>query len=263
MAPGDAVKPDCGATNILPGHFKRIGETVMIQRLHLLLTVVLGIVALGSLAALVAQHRRAEHTARQIRSLTSVQSTLQESLDLERRDQGPKRRDYATLPVGDRIRLKSGAAPQEFSHLATVARDGKALFRYLGWIDAAGRSLDSLERELEETYEPHFGAKPDITLFLESAVGEREPIEDPLVFRAGDLLSIMSGYRLGDFPVGRVVEVSADGSIWLPAVGRLEVAGMTRARLEETLSESYGPLHVGPLEIHVVTHSVPSLQKNP
>ena len=229
---------------------QRMGETLMIQRMHFLFTVVLGLIAAGSVASLVIQGDRADAADEKIRFLGASLEQLRASLALERRDEGPVRRNFDTLAVGDRIRVRSETAPQGFEGIVVVARDGKALFRYLGWVDAAGRSLDALERELEEAYEPYSLNQPSISLFLESAAGTRTLVEDPLVLKIGDEFVVRSTSHPGSLDL--VVEVADDGAIWLPVIGRLQVAGTTRADLERDLSERHRPFHLENVEIWVI-----------
>lgn len=238
---------------------QRIGETVMIQRLHFLLTLALGLIALGSVATLVVQHRRADAAADAMHTLGAELAELRSAFALEQRVAAttPERRDFGTLAVGDQIRVRSGNAPHQFDDRVHVARDGKALFRHLGWVDAAGRTLASLELALEEAYEPFSVTAPAITLFLERAALARAEIEDPLIIAVGDEISLRSTGQPG--ALDQLARVAEDGTIWLPVIGRVRVVGMSRDELERLLSERYRPFYTDRLGLNVICHPAKDL----
>ncbi len=83
-----------------------------------------------------------------------------------------------------------------------------------------------------------------------------------ITVRIGDQLEVVETYQPGEW-TGKY-EVERDGSVLLPALGHVQVFGLTRSELESRLTELYAPYYAL-LDLYVRVHRgpVPPLEPSP
>jgi polysaccharide export outer membrane protein len=129
------------------------------------------------------------------------------------------------LNVGDQIRVSS-YTDANLDTLVTIQPDGMITLRLLDQVRAEGRTIEELEKALDDLYrefykEPSITVKPEL---METRLNE---------LRA----SVDSRYGFGG--QGRRATVAPDGTIQLPGIGSLPAQGLTTDELQREINERY------------------------
>ncbi len=224
----------------------------MLQRLHLATTLVL-LIGASLLAARGWVANSAQ--ASQIRQLNAALEELRRGMPLQVRSDGeedrvfPPRTDMLHLAVGDVIRVQDPSRGVELEATVPVAADGMLLLPEIGWIEAAGKTLEQLDAELSEAYAPYFIDPVHVTTALEWAAKVRRPVDPDLLVQAGDRLTIADVAHPAELAM--VQAVRPDGTLLLPELGRIHVAGISRVDLESLLTASYAQYYATPPRVFV------------
>lgn len=226
---------------------QRLWKSTMLQRLHLALTLLLLLTAsvLGarSFASSTAQEAKI-HSLRA--SLDSVLSALPTDGGLNwvvnvgvdpRTPAAPARTDLSSIVVGDTLEVVDQDHIEDVMVMVDVTGEGMILLPKIGWIDAVGRSLETLEAELNEAYAIHFRDPPRIAVMLDEAAPTVVEPDPKFAARPGDTIRL---YDIGN-PGGLNLEqtLRPDGTVLLPEIGRVTVKDTPRGELEAMLTERY------------------------
>ena len=149
----------------------------------------------------------------------------------------PVRTNFDHLAVGDVIVLTDYGGGGSVSGEHTVADDGMIAVRNLGWVDAAGKTTRELGGELSESLAGYVVAPPRVVAkVIKPAAVRIEPRRDRHT-APGDVLRVLDEAHPRDVNFG--AGISADGTVLLDQIGRIQVTGLTRADLEKVLTERY------------------------
>lgn len=136
----------------------------------------------------------------------------------------PSTRPYE-LAVGDIIKIESLGSPN-LERQVTVQPDGMVTMRLLGQVPAAGRSIESLRKDLETQYQ-RYVKEPAISI---------TPIK--LNSRLEELRAAVD-QRYGTGGQGVFVRVTPAGYIQLPSIGSVPAQGLTLDEIKEEIEARY------------------------
>jgi polysaccharide export outer membrane protein len=125
------------------------------------------------------------------------------------------------LGIGDQVDIEVYNHP-ELSLATTVAPDGTISFHHVGTVPAAGRTIDDLRARLSEALAAVVPS-PVVSVFLRQS--------DVRVTR---FLELLLSHPTGAL---REVRVGAEGSVSLPGIGRLQVAGLSAEQTQELCNQ--------------------------
>ena len=146
------------------------------------------------------------------------------------------------LFVGDTIEVSS-AIDASLNQLDLIIRsDGKTTFGTIGQVMCAGKTVEGLQRELNDRYK-EFVREPNIVVQVRAS-------DTPL----NDIIAAVDA-RAGQGGQIRAVTVSPDGTIQLPGVGNVPAIGLTLNEIAREVNARYrlrlGGIEVTPILINV------------
>ncbi len=125
------------------------------------------------------------------------------------------------LGIGDQVEIEVYNHP-ELSLGTTVAPDGTISFHHVGTIPAAGRTIEELRARLTEALATVVPS-PIVSVFLRQSD-----------VRVARFLELLLSHPTGAL---REVRVGAEGSVSLPGIGRLSVAGLTAEQTQDLCNQ--------------------------
>ncbi len=129
------------------------------------------------------------------------------------------------LNVGDEIRVES-FTDQEINRDLLIQPDGTITLRLLGQVHATGLTVDQLRDSLEEKYKKYYKI-PAITVTPLKVNTKLKDIRAAVDRRQG-----FGGQR-------QLARVTPEGTISLPAIGRIWAQGLTLPELQVEINEAY------------------------
>jgi polysaccharide export outer membrane protein len=129
------------------------------------------------------------------------------------------------LTVGDEIRIESLTDP-DLDRDLIIQPDGTITLRLLGQHRATNRTVAQLSRELEEAYTKYYKV-PAITVTPLRVNSKLESLRDVV------------DNRYGAGGQSRLVRVTPEGTISLPAIGTVPAQSLTLRELQQELNERY------------------------
>ncbi len=125
------------------------------------------------------------------------------------------------LGVGDELEIEVYSHP-DLSLTTTVAPDGTISYHHIGTIPAAGRTIENLRAHLAQALAAVV-PNPVVSVFLkESDV------------RVARFLELLLRHPTGAL---REVRIGTDGTVSLPGIGRVSIAGLTAEQTQNLLNE--------------------------
>lgn len=143
-----------------------------------------------------------------------------DSLEVEYSRNYPAIQAYP-LGVGDQIEIEVYRHP-ELTLATTVAPDGTISFHQIGTLAAAGHTIEDLRTRVSRALEPLF-PDPAVSVFLKQS--------DMKVAR---FLELLLSHPTGAL---REVRVGTEGSVSLPGIGRVSIAGLTSEQAQDLFNE--------------------------
>jgi polysaccharide biosynthesis/export protein len=131
------------------------------------------------------------------------------------------------LNVRDHLQIQSLTAPDVVNREVIVEPDGTITLPLLGQVRAAGATLDELRNLLEEQFKREI-RHPQITVTPLSMNSNLQEMRYSVDRRAGQ------GGQVSD------ARISPDGTVQLPAIGRVPAQGLTLLELEREIKKRYG-----------------------
>ena len=149
--------------------------------------------------------------------------------------------------VGDTIEVSS-AIDESLNQVDLIIRsDGKTTFAVLGEIMCAGKTVEGLQRELNDRY-TEFVREPSIVVQVRSG-------DTPL----GDLVDSVDA-RQGQGGQARAATVAPDGTIQLPGIGNVPAVGLSLDEIGREVNARYrlqlGGIQVTPILIDIAPRFV-------
>ena len=146
------------------------------------------------------------------------------------------------LYVGDTIEVSS-AIDAELNQIDLAIRsDGKTTFSLIGQVMCAGKTVEGLQRELNDRY-TEFVREPNIVVQVRAS-------DTPL----NDIIASVDA-RAGQGGQIRAVTVSPDGTIQLPGIGNVPAVGLTLNEIAREVNARYrlrlGGIEVTPILINI------------
>lgn len=139
------------------------------------------------------------------------------------------------LNVGDTIRISS--LIEEKLLIDTVVQpDGMIVLPQIGTVAAAGNTIESVQRELDERYGKYI-KEPSIAVTPVTINKTVEELRNAIVNRTGNLVN-MNGQIFNSM-------VAPDGDIQLPAIGSVPAAGLTLNELRNEIELRYADIGSG------------------
>jgi polysaccharide export outer membrane protein len=129
------------------------------------------------------------------------------------------------LNIGDEVRIESFTDP-EINRNLIIQPDGTITLRLLGQVHATGRTVTQLCDALEESYKKYYKV-PAITV---TPIKVNTKLED---------LRASVDRRAGIGGQSQAVRVTPEGTISLPAIGPIQVQGLTLLELQKEVNERY------------------------
>lgn len=131
------------------------------------------------------------------------------------------------LTVGDTIEVTSTADEELNQKEIKILSDGSISLRLIGRVMAARKTIEELQQELNELYDPYFEVDPAIVV--------RGTLTDT---RLVDLLNAVDS-RFNNGGTSKLATVSPDGTIQLPLVGGIPAIGLTLEELRREVNMHY------------------------
>ncbi len=125
------------------------------------------------------------------------------------------------LGVGDALEIEVYSHP-DLSLTTTVAPDGTISYHHIGTIPAAGRTIEELRAHLAEALAAVV-PNPVVSVFLQESD-----------VRVARFLELLLRHPTGAL---REVKIGAEGTVSLPGIGRVQVAGLTAEQTQNLLNE--------------------------
>jgi polysaccharide export outer membrane protein len=147
------------------------------------------------------------------------------------------------LNIGDEIRVESFTDAQIDRQLM-VLPDGTITLRLLGQVPASGLTVDQLRERLEERYKEYYKV-PAITV---TPIKVNSQLED---------LRATVDRRYGEGGQQRLVKITPEGTIALPAIGTVYAQGLTLRELQLEINERYRAQIQGMEIVPVLTQRAP------
>jgi polysaccharide biosynthesis/export protein len=131
------------------------------------------------------------------------------------------------LTVGDTIEVTSTADEELNQKEIKILSDGSISLRLIGRVMAARKTIEELQQELNQLYDPYFEVDPAIVV--------RGTSTD---IRLQDLLNAVDS-RFNNGGTSKLATVSPDGTIQLPLVGSIPAIGLTLDELRREVNMHY------------------------
>jgi polysaccharide biosynthesis/export protein len=147
------------------------------------------------------------------------------------------------LNVGDEVRVESFTDP-ELNRNLLIQPDGTITLRLLGQVHATGRTVTQLRDALEELYKKYYKV-PSVTV---------TPLK--VNTQLDDLRNTVDR-RYGVGGQSQAVRVTPEGTIALPAIGSINVQGLTLTELQAEIAERYREKIEGMEVIPVLSQRAP------
>ena len=146
------------------------------------------------------------------------------------------------LYVGDTIEVSS-AIDDSLNQIDLIIRsDGKTTFSLIGQVMCAGKTVEGLQRELNDRY-TEFVREPNIVVQVRAS-------DTPL----NDIIASVDA-RAGQGGQIRAVTISPDGTIQLPGIGNVPAVGLTLNEIAREVNARYrlrlGGIEVTPILINI------------
>lgn len=125
------------------------------------------------------------------------------------------------LGVGDELEIEVYSHP-DFSLTTKVAPDGTISYHQVGTIPAAGRTIEELRAHLAQALTA-IVPNPVVSVFLQDSD-----------VRVARFLELLLRHPTGAL---REVKIGAEGTVSLPGIGRIQVAGLTAEQTQNALNE--------------------------
>ena len=146
------------------------------------------------------------------------------------------------LYVGDTIEVSS-AIDASLNQIDLIIRsDGKTTFSLIGQVMCAGKTVEGLQRELNDRY-TEFVREPNIVVQVRSG-------DTPL----GDIIDSVDA-RQGQGGQARETTVSPDGTIQLPGIGSVPAVGLTLEEIGREVNARYR-LRLGGIEVTPILQEI-------
>jgi polysaccharide export outer membrane protein len=140
--------------------------------------------------------------------------------------------------VGDTIRISSAIDASLSQESLVIRSDGMISLSLIGQVLAAGKTVENLQKELDEKYS-RFVKNPAMVVQVTQG-------ETPLL----DIINSVDA-RAGDGGQGRKATVSPDGTIQLPGLGSIPAIGLTLNEIGREINARYrgrqGGIEVTPI----------------
>jgi protein involved in polysaccharide export with SLBB domain len=125
------------------------------------------------------------------------------------------------LGVGDALEIEVYSHP-DLSLTTTVAPDGTISYHHIGTIPAAGRTIEDLRAHLAKAL-TEVVPNPVVSVFLQESD-----------VRVARFLELLLRHPTGAL---REVKIGAEGTVSLPGIGRVSIAGLTAEQTQNLLNE--------------------------
>ena len=146
------------------------------------------------------------------------------------------------LYVGDTIEVSS-AIDESLNQIDLIIRsDGKTTFSLIGQVMCAGKTVEGLQRELNDRY-TEYVREPNIVVQVRSG-------DTPL----SDIIDSVDA-RQGQGGQARETTVSPDGTIQLPGVGSVPAVGLTLEEIGREVNARYR-LRLGGIEVTPILQEI-------
>ena len=146
------------------------------------------------------------------------------------------------LYVGDTIEVSSAIDESLNQTELLIRSDGKTTFSLIGQVMCAGKTVEGLQRELNDRY-TEYVREPNIVVQVRAS-------DTPL----NDILASVDA-RAGQGGQIRAVTVSPDGTIQLPGIGNVPAVGLTLNEIAREVNARYrlrlGGIEVTPILIEI------------
>lgn len=140
------------------------------------------------------------------------------------------------LGVGDTIRIQSGSSDASLNQpTIQIMNDGTVSLPLVGLIRVAGKTIENIQRELNDRYSD-FVKNPEIVVQVLEGNTSLEDLRDAVDARAGN-----GGQA-------RLATVAPDGTVQLPKIGSVPAIGLTLEEIEREVNARYR-LYVGGIEV--------------
>lgn len=140
------------------------------------------------------------------------------------------------LGVGDTIRIQSGSSDASLNQpLLEILEDGTVSLPLIGLIRVAGKTIENIQRELNDRYSD-FVKNPEIVVQVLQGNTALQDLRDSVDARAGN-----GGQS-------RQATVSPDGTVQLPKIGSVPAIGLTLEEIEREVNARYR-LYFGGIEV--------------
>jgi polysaccharide export outer membrane protein len=130
------------------------------------------------------------------------------------------------LYVGDAIQIDSAIDASLNQTNVTLLPDGTVSLNLIGQVQAAGKTVDEMQRELNEKYK-RYVKNPSVVV---SVIRSETPLQD--------LIAAVDA-RAGTGGQGRQARVSPDGTIQLPLIGNVPAIGLTLNEIAREINARY------------------------
>ena len=141
------------------------GERIMLQRIHLAVTVLLFVAVLVLAWSARRSNLSAADVARALRA---------EMAEREAAARQPV--EHVIVEVGDRLQLVDEYNPDAVHGTVTVAEDGKIPVPEVGWVFVAGKTREDVEQELTDVLKPYFLDSKVRVIVLKMSANELGPV---------------------------------------------------------------------------------------
>ena len=147
------------------------------------------------------------------------------------------------LNVGDEIKVESFTDPDLNAQLL-IQPDGTITLRLLGQVRATGRTVAQLREDLEKAFKKYYKV-PAITVTPLTVISKLESIRAAV------------DRRMGIGGQSQLVRVTPEGTIALPAIGSVQVQGLTLSETQQEINERYWEIVKGMEVVPVLVERAP------